>query len=73
MLETLVLVCSLSLTPNLAACDEANALYVMRLPMEVASPAACLMLGQAYLAGTSLIDAFTADERLKVLCIENGV
>ena len=68
MLKALVLVCSLGVTPDLAACNPDNALYVMRVPDSYASPTTCLMRGQAYLAETSLAESLTADERVKVVC-----
>ena len=68
MLKALVLVCSLGVTPDLAACNTENAVYVMRAPGEYASPTTCLMRGQAYLAETSLAAGLTSNERLKVVC-----
>lgn len=69
MLTTLVLVCSLGMTPDLAACDRASALYVLQLPGMVADPAVCALHGQAYLAETVLGRGLTADERVKVVCV----
>jgi hypothetical protein len=68
MLTALVLVCSLSLTPDLRACDENSARDVMRVPMEFASPATCFMEGQAYLAGTEIGRSLAEDDRVKVTC-----
>lgn len=68
MFKALVLVCSLGVTPDLATCNADNALYVMRAPGEYASPNACLLRGQAYLAETSLAGNLTTNERLKVVC-----
>lgn len=68
MLEALILVCSLTQVPDLAACTEDNALYVMRFSPQVSSHSACLAAGQAYLAGTSLVDGLTQNERVKVIC-----
>jgi hypothetical protein len=68
MLTALVLVCSLAATPDLRACDETNAVDVMRVPDEYGSPAACFMEGQAYIAQTALGRGFGDDDRLKVVC-----
>jgi hypothetical protein len=72
LLKALILVCSLAQTPDLAACDENNALYVMRFSPQVASPNACLLRGQAYLASTSLVRGLTDNERVKVICSGSG-
>ena len=68
MLTAIVLVCSLSLTPDLRECDQSSARDVMRVPMEFASPATCFMEGQAYLAGTEIGRSLADDERVKVTC-----
>ncbi len=68
MLTALVLVCSLAVTPDLAACDQANALDVMRAAEEFASPASCLMHGQALLAQTEIGRQLRNDERVKISC-----
>lgn len=68
MLTALVLVCSLAATPDLRACNESNAVDVMRVPDEYASPASCFMSGQSYLAQTTLGRDFTPDDRVKVVC-----
>lgn len=73
MLTAIILVCSLAQLPNLAACDEDNALYVMRFSPQVASLPACVLRGQAYLAGTSLVAGLTPRERIKVICRAEGV
>jgi hypothetical protein len=68
MLTALVLVCSLAATPDLRTCDQDNAVDVMRVPEETASPALCFMHGQAYLAGTEIGRQLAEDERVKVVC-----
>jgi hypothetical protein len=68
MLTALVLICSLSVTPDLQACDRNNAVHVMRVPEEFSSPVTCLMQGQAYLAGTAIGQELGAQERVKVEC-----
>ena len=68
MLMALVLVCSLALTPDLAACSRTNAVSVVRVPEEFGNPATCFMHGQAYLAETSLGRDLSAEERIKVVC-----
>jgi len=68
MLAILVLVCSLSATPDLRMCDQTNAVDVMRVPEETGNPATCFMHGQAYLAQTEIGRQLAADERVKVVC-----
>jgi hypothetical protein len=69
----LVLVCSMSVTPDyLRNCDRNNAVQVMQLPEPIASPAMRAMRGQAYLAGTTLGQELADNERVKVLCIKSG-
>jgi hypothetical protein len=68
MLTALVLVCSLGATPDLRACDQSNALDVLRVPEEHGSPASCFMHGQAYLAQTEFGRQLSGDERVKVVC-----
>jgi len=68
MLTALVLVCSLAMTPDLAACDRNTATDVIRVPAEFAHPATCLMQAQAYLAETSIGRDLGPDERIKVVC-----
>jgi len=68
MLMALVLVCSLSVTPDLADCSRVNAVNVMRVPEEFGSPVTCLMHGQAYLADTSIGRDLTDNERVKIVC-----
>ncbi len=73
MLTVLVLVCSVSVTPDyLQNCDRNNAVQVMQLPEQIASPSMCAMRGQAYLAGTTLGQELAENERVKVLCIRSG-
>ena len=72
MLTALVLVCSLAVTPDLAACDQGNALDVMRTAEEFASPASCLMHGQALLAQTEIGRQLRDDERVKISCSRIG-
>ena len=73
MLTVLVLVCSVSVTPDyLRNCDRNNAVQVMQLPEQIASPSMCAMRGQAYLAGTTLGQELAENERVKVLCIRSG-
>ena len=72
MLTVLVLVCSVSVTPDyLQNCDRNNAVQVMQLPEHIASPAMCAMRGQAYIAGTTIGQALAQDERVKILCIRS--
>jgi hypothetical protein len=68
MLTALVLICSVATTPDVRDCSRSNATAVMRVPAEFASPITCLMHGQAYLAGTSIGEELSADDRVKVVC-----
>lgn len=68
MLTALVLVCSLALTPELADCTHKNALDVMRVPAEFASPVMCFMQGQTYLAETAIGRRLTKDQAVKIIC-----
>jgi hypothetical protein len=71
MLTALILICSTAVTPDLATCDRANAVDVMRVPFEFASPAACIMHGEAYLAETTLGEDLADNERVKVVCVRS--
>jgi hypothetical protein len=71
MLTALVLVCSLSVTPDLRACDRSNAVHVMQVPEEFAMPAMCAMRGQAFLAETSIGQELANNERVKIMCIRH--
>ena len=69
MLTALILVCSIATTPNLRACDASNARMVMRVPEVYASPAACAMQGQAYVAETAIGRNLGPEDRVKVVCM----
>jgi hypothetical protein len=69
MLTALVLVCSITVTPNLRACDASNARIVMRMPEAYTSTATCAMQGQAYFAQTALGQALADTDRVKVVCV----
>jgi hypothetical protein len=68
MLTAIILVCSLSVTPDLRECSRDNAASVMQVPEEFALPAQCMMRGQAFLAETEIGRGLTSNERVKVLC-----
>jgi len=68
MLTALVLICSMTTTPDLQACSDENAQSVIRVPTDYGSPVACLLHGQAYLAQTEIGQELAADERVKVIC-----
>ncbi len=68
MLTALVLICSLSVTPDLRDCTRENALDVMRTPVEQANPATCFLHGQAYLAQTSIAQDLRETDRVKIVC-----
>ena len=69
MLTALVLVCSLAATPDLATCNRDNAVDVMRVPEQFASPVTCAMNGQAYLAQTAIGRSLSNKEAVKVICL----
>ena len=69
MLTALILICSLATAaPNLADCTRDNALDVVYVPATFATPANCLMHGQAYLAGSEMGRNLTRNEAVKVVC-----
>jgi hypothetical protein len=72
MLTALVLVCSLAATPDLRACNQDNAVQVLKVPEEFANPATCFMHGQAYLADTELGRQLGDDDRVKVVCARSS-
>lgn len=69
MVTALVLICSVTLTPDLGDCTRNNARTVMRVPTEFANPTTCLMHGQAYLAVTAIGQELDENDRLKVICV----
>jgi hypothetical protein len=68
VLSALILICSIATTPDLAACNQTNAVSMLRVPEDFGSPVTCFVHGQAYLAETSIGRDLTADERVKVVC-----
>lgn len=72
MLSAFVLVCSLSITPDLKDCDRTTAVGVLKVPEDIAVPNQCLMMGAAYLAQTEMGRQLSQDERVKVLCLPVG-
>ncbi len=72
MLTALILICSVQTTPDIRACSRDNAVDTMQVPEAFASPAACFMHGQAYLAETSLGRELTENERVKVVCVRTA-
>ena len=72
MLTALVLVCSIATNPDLRDCDASNARMAMRVPDAYASPAACAMQGQAYVAETAIGRNLAPDDRVKVVCMSQS-
>lgn len=68
MLTALVLICSLSVTPDLADCTRDNAADVIRVPEDFANPVTCFLHGQAFLAETSLASDLRDGDRIKIVC-----
>jgi len=73
MLTALILICSLASGADVGACTEENALQVLRSPETFASPVACLMHGQAYLANSAMGRDLNEGETVKVICKRNRV
>jgi hypothetical protein len=73
MLTALILICSISSVSNAVVCTEQNAVHVLRSPETFASPVACLMHGQAYLANSALGRDLNEGETVKVICKRNRV
>ena len=71
MLTALVLICSLTKTPDLATCGRDTAVTVISVPSTFGNPATCFMHGQAFLAETEFGRDLAADERIKVVCAHN--
>lgn len=71
MLTALILICSMTATPDLALCGTENAESVIRLPQDDITPVSCLMHGQAYVAETEIGRNLDAGERVKVVCTKN--
>jgi len=73
MLTALILICSLSSVSDAAACTEQNALQLLRSPEAFASPVACLMHGQAYVANSAIGRDLNEGETIRVICKLNRV
>ena len=71
MFTTLVLICSLAITPDLRECNRINAVHVVQVPEPYSMPGLCFMHGQAYVAGTSIGQQLAENESVKVLCIRS--
>jgi hypothetical protein len=71
MLTAIILVCSLAVTPDLGECSRDNAVHVLQVPEEFALPAMCAVRGQSYLAETSIGQALSDNERVKVMCVRH--
>src|SRR5262252_735558 len=69
MLTAMILICSLTNTPNIADCSRTNALDVLWVPELFSNPVTCFMHGQAYAAGSSVGRDLTENERVKVVCL----
>jgi len=68
MLTALVLMCSRATAPDHESCTQSNAIDVLRVPEDFASPVTCFMHGQAYVAATALTGDMTADQYVVVIC-----
>jgi len=68
LLNALILVCTVLVTPDLRDCNATNARIVIVAPEEFASPVTCAMYGQAYVAGTSIGRRLAESDRIKIVC-----
>jgi hypothetical protein len=68
MLTALVLICSVSVTPDLRDCTRENAVDVMRTPVEHANPLTCFLHAQAFVAETSIGRELGETDRVKIVC-----
>jgi hypothetical protein len=68
MLTALILICSATTTPDIRDCSRENAATVMRVPADFGNPLTCFMQGQAYLAETSIGQALSEDDLVRVMC-----
>ena len=68
MLTALILVCPLTVTPDLRACTSEKATIVTRVPDEFGNPVTYLINGQAYIAETSIGQNLAGDDRIKIIC-----
>jgi hypothetical protein len=68
MLQALILICSVAVTPDLRDCTRDNAADVMRAPGEYAMPTTCFMRGQAFLAETSIAADLRDTDRIRIIC-----
>ena len=66
MLTALILICSTTMTPDLATCTRQNAATMIRVPSECGTPTTCFMNAQAYLAQTSLGRELSPDDRVNL-------
>jgi hypothetical protein len=71
MLTALVLICSVSVTPDLRDCTRDNAVDVMRTPIQHANPATCFLHGQAFFAATSIARDLGETDRIKIVCVRS--
>jgi hypothetical protein len=68
MLTAVILICSITATPNLAACNPNTAIDVIYATINSANPSACIFQGQALLARTAMGRNLGANERIKIIC-----
>ena len=69
MLTALILICSLTNTPDIRDCSRSNAIDVMYVPESFGNPATCFMHGQAYAASTEFGRNLSDNEQVKVVCV----
>jgi len=69
MLTAIVLICSLSLTPDLQDCTRETAIQALQVPEQSQLPGICLKIGLEYFTQTEFARHLAADERIKVVCV----
>ena len=73
MLTALILICSLSVTPNLRDCTRDNARVAMQVPSLFSSPMHCVLHGQTYVAETALGAGLGPEDRIKIVCARTAL
>jgi len=72
LFTTLILICSLAVTPDLRQCNRDNAVDVLQVPGQIESAGMCGFQGQAYVAGATVGQSLAENETIKVLCITSS-
>lgn len=68
MLTAIILICSLTATPDLHDCTPATAHDIMHTPVASFMPTTCYLQGQAFLAQMQLGRDLRSDEVTRIIC-----